>query len=61
LDSFRLTGAGWYVSDASGINEVYVGTLPEFSNARQISANGGSRPRWRANDASFSMSSPMER
>jgi hypothetical protein len=37
-----------YVSDASGINEVYVGTLPEFSYARQISANGGSRPRWRA-------------
>jgi Tol biopolymer transport system component len=38
-----------YVSDESGINEVYVGTLPEFTFARQISANGGSRPRWRAN------------
>jgi Tol biopolymer transport system component len=38
-----------YVSDASGINEVYVGTLPKFTFARQISANGGSRPRWRAN------------
>src|SRR5262245_19999017 len=31
-----------YVSDASGINEVYVGTLPEFTFARQISTDGGS-------------------
>jgi hypothetical protein len=38
-----------YVSDESGINEVYVGTLPIFTFARQISTNGGSRPRWRAN------------
>jgi dipeptidyl aminopeptidase/acylaminoacyl peptidase len=36
-----------YVSDASGINEVYVGTLPQFSIARQVSASGGSQPRWR--------------
>ena len=37
-----------YVSDQSGINEVYVGTLPKFSVARQISGNGGTKPRWRA-------------
>ena len=37
-----------YVSDQSGINEVYIGTSPKFSIARQISGNGGSQPRWRA-------------
>ena len=51
-----------YVSDASGINEVYVGTLPEFTASR-----GRSRPTAAAGrdgalmDASFSMSPPMER
>ena len=37
-----------YVSDASGINEVYVGDLPRHSVTRAISINGGTQPRWRA-------------
>ena len=36
------------MSDASGINEVYVGDLPAQSVTRAISSNGGTQPRWRA-------------
>jgi eukaryotic-like serine/threonine-protein kinase len=50
-----------YVSDASGINEVYVGTLPEFDVTRQISANGGSQPRWRADGRELFYVPPTER
>ncbi|MEP6687690.1 MAG: protein kinase [Gemmatimonadales bacterium] len=36
-----------YVSDESGVNEVYVRPFPEVAGARwQVSANGGSLPVW---------------
>src|SRR5439155_7120379 len=36
-----------YVSDESGRNEVYVRNFPNGANKWQISANGGTAPRWR--------------
>jgi hypothetical protein len=35
-----------YLSDASGQLEVYVGSLPGFDVARQVSRDGGSEPSW---------------
>jgi Tol biopolymer transport system component len=35
-----------YVSDESGKNEVYVRDFPSGANKLQVSANGGSQPRW---------------
>jgi Tol biopolymer transport system component len=35
-----------YVSNKSGRNEVYVREFPNGANEWQISANGGSAPRW---------------
>jgi Tol biopolymer transport system component len=37
-----------YASDESGTDEVYVRTFPKSDAQRQLSANGGSAPRWRA-------------
>jgi hypothetical protein len=36
-----------YVSDESGRNEVYVQTFPPAEGKWQVSAGGGTRPRWR--------------
>ncbi|HET9358437.1 MAG TPA: hypothetical protein VFO58_01745, partial [Vicinamibacterales bacterium] len=36
-----------YVSDESGRNEVYVQTFPPAAGKWQVSAGGGTRPRWR--------------
>jgi serine/threonine protein kinase/Tol biopolymer transport system component len=38
-----------YVSDESGANEVYTREFPSGANPRQISANGGTLPRWNRN------------
>jgi Tol biopolymer transport system component/predicted Ser/Thr protein kinase len=38
-----------YVSDESGRNEVYVRDFPSGRNPRQISADGGTLPRWSRN------------
>jgi len=37
-----------YQSDESGRDEIYVASFPTPSHRRQISVNGGSHPRWRA-------------
>jgi Tol biopolymer transport system component len=36
-----------YVSDESGISQVYVQSFPTLGGQRQISADGGVQPRWR--------------
>ncbi len=36
-----------YTSDESGRNEVYVQPIPATGAKRQVSTNGGARPRWR--------------
>lgn len=36
-----------YVSDESGVPQIYVTSFPNPSGIRQISAAGGSQPRWR--------------
>ena len=36
-----------YTSDESGQTQVYVQPIPATGAKRQVSANGGSRPRWR--------------
>ena len=36
-----------YVSDESGTRQVYVQSFPTLGGQRQISADGGSQPRWR--------------
>jgi eukaryotic-like serine/threonine-protein kinase len=38
-----------YMSDASGRNEIYVREFPSGANERQISAAGGTLPRWSRN------------
>jgi Tol biopolymer transport system component len=35
-----------YVSNESGINQVYVRSFPTSGSVWQVSANGGARPRW---------------
>jgi hypothetical protein len=35
-----------FTSNESGRNDVYVGSFPDPTNARRVSANGGSYPRW---------------
>ena len=35
-----------YVSNNSGRDEIYVRTFPDGDDDRQVSANGGTRPRW---------------
>lgn len=37
-----------YTSNASGRNEVFVQRFPEGGGRRQVSVNGGSQARWRA-------------
>jgi len=43
-------GGGWvaYTSLESGRPEVWVASLPTFTNRRQVSTNGGVQPVWRA-------------
>jgi DNA-binding winged helix-turn-helix (wHTH) protein/Tol biopolymer transport system component len=47
----RLSSDGrWlaYMSDSSGIQEVYVRRYPELDAPRKVSVGGGSQPQWRA-------------
>jgi Tol biopolymer transport system component/predicted Ser/Thr protein kinase len=37
-----------YTSDESGRREVYIQAFPEGGSKRQVSVNGGTQPRWRA-------------
>lgn len=39
-----------YLSNESGQTEVYVSSFPSGSGKKQVSLNGGTFPRWRAND-----------
>jgi Tol biopolymer transport system component len=47
-----------YVSDESGRNEVYVQTFPPAEGKWQISAGGGTRPRWRRDGRELFFLSP---
>jgi Tol biopolymer transport system component len=49
--AFAPTGR-WiaYVTDESGLPEVYVTTFPDGSRRWRISSGGGSQPRWRADE-----------
>jgi Tol biopolymer transport system component len=47
-----------YVSDESGKDDVYVRTFPQSDRRWQISAGGGSRPRWRSDGRELFFVSP---
>jgi Tol biopolymer transport system component len=38
-----------YVSNESGVEQVYVRSFPQSGSVWQVSANGGTRPRWQRN------------
>jgi eukaryotic-like serine/threonine-protein kinase len=40
-----------YVSDESGTPQIYVRSFPSLSGKRQVSADGGTQPRWRRDGA----------
>jgi eukaryotic-like serine/threonine-protein kinase len=47
-----------YVSDASGIQEVYVRQYPELDDPRLISSGGGAQPQWRVDQQELFYLSP---
>jgi serine/threonine protein kinase len=47
-----------YESDESGAHEVFVRSFPELGDRRQVSAGGGSQPRWRGDGKELFYVSP---
>ena len=47
-----------YVSDASGLPEVYVRTYPQLKDVQRISSGGGAQPQWSRNQSELFYLSP---
>ena len=62
--AFRFSPDGrWvaYMSNQSGLYEVYVASLPSFAEVRKISNGGGIYPRWRSGGSDLFFMGPDQR